>query len=61
MRKPKRLKHLTRNTEKTIFKLSKSKRKRKKTCANKLQLRKRSRESKLLTRKLKLSVKKEPS
>lgn len=55
------MKHLTRNTEKTIFKSSKSRRKRKKTCANKSQLRRRSRESKLLTRKLKLSVKKEPS
>ena len=61
MRKPKLLKHLTRNTEKTIFKSSKSKRKRKKTCVSKSQLRRRSRESKLPTRKLKSSVKKKPS
>jgi len=52
MRRPKRLKHLTKNTKSTIFKSSKSKRKRRRIYANKLQLRKRNKESRLLTKKL---------
>jgi len=60
-RRPKRLKHLTKNTERTIFKSSKSKRKRRRIYANKLQLRKRNKESRLLTKKLIWIVKKKTS
>jgi len=60
-RRPKRLKHLTKNTERTIFKSSKSKKKRRRIFANKLQPRKRGKESRLLTKKLRWNVKNEPS